>query len=146
MTDAIKIGKGIYNLLINNTLISSLVGTKVFPLIAENDTTFPFIIYTRENIIPSSGTKDGYTGDLTTVRIDVVSDSYNENLEISNEVRKVLERPIINCLGAGLQLQEGYLSGIGESWDSNTYITQLRFTFVVKNLIVNTQQSEDEHS
>lgn len=135
MTNAIKIGKVINEIL--ETMPSNLgVGKKVFPIVAELDTAFPFVIYTRESVTPSKSTKDGWIGDLVTFRIDVLADKYNANLDIANAVRELFEKPIINSITNRMQLQQCYLSGINESWDSNTYITQMRFTCVVRDLQV----------
>jgi len=136
MTHAIKIGKVIREQLMADSNIVAKIENKAFPLIAENDTTFPFICYTRETINPEQNTKDGYVGDRTNFRIDVVSNSYNECVDISDLVRELFEKRIINSITHGMQLQDCYMSGINEFWDSNTYITQLRFTCVVKNLVV----------
>ena len=136
MTHAIKIGNVIRERLMGSTELVSMIGKKAFPLIAENKTSFPFICYTRETINPEQSNKDGYVGDRTNFRIDVVSNSYNECIDISDLVRELFEVRIINSIENGMQLQECYMSGINEFWDTNTYITQLRFTCVVKNLVV----------
>ena len=40
-----EIGKSIYNILAANTNVSNLVGTRIFPNVAPQTTTLPFIIY-----------------------------------------------------------------------------------------------------
>ena len=40
-----EIGKSIYNILSTNGAVSTLVGTRIFPNVAPQTTTFPFIIY-----------------------------------------------------------------------------------------------------
>ena len=39
-----QIGKSIYNILANDSDVSALVGTRIFPNVAPQTTTFPFII------------------------------------------------------------------------------------------------------
>jgi len=125
MTHAIKIGKAIYAILSVDTDVNSIVGSKIFPLVAENGTTFPFLCYTREGLQPSTGTKDGYVGDLVTFRVDVVAESYNQLIDLADAVRQCLEKRY--HASSGLILKETYLSGINEAYDSDTYITQMRF-------------------
>lgn len=129
MTHAIKIGKSLYAILSTDTTISSIVGTKIAPLVQENGVTFPFIVYTRENIQPSTGTKDGYVGDLVTFRVDSVANTYNQAIDLADAIRQCLEKRQIKA--AGLVLNDTILSGITESYDSETYITQMRFTSIV---------------
>lgn len=135
MTHSIQISKVIYERLM--TLSPSLgVGTKVFPIVAELDTTMPFCVYVREGITPSSGTKDGYIGDQVTFRIDVVSSSYNVTTDIADSVRGLFEQRIINSTTAMLQLRDCYMSGFTEAWDSESYIIQMRFTCTVCDLCI----------
>ena len=129
MTHSIKIGKSIYSILSADTDVSAIVGTKIAPLVQENGTTFPFIVYTRESITPSTGTKDGYIGDLVIFRVDSVASSYNQAIDLADAIRHCLEKRQLKS--AGLVLQDVYMSGITESFDSDTYITQMRFTCVV---------------
>ena len=56
MIDTLNLGKYIYSKL------SQIEGVKSYPLIADNDAKFPFIVYKRENLV-SNGCKDGYYED-----------------------------------------------------------------------------------
>lgn len=129
MTHGIKIGKSIYSILSTDTDVTAIVGNRIAPLVQENGVNFPFIVYTREEMRPSTSTKDGYVGDLVTFRIDSVSNSYNQAIDLADAIRHCLEKRQISA--AGLILQDVYMSGISESYDSETYITQMRFTCVV---------------
>lgn len=131
MTHAIKIGKAIYAILSADANVAAVVGAKIFPLVAENGTSFPFLCYTREGLQPSTGTKDGYIGDLVTFRIDVVADSYNQLIDLADAVRHCLEKRVHQA--ANLKLEDTYLAGITEAYDSDSYITQMRFICVVND-------------
>ena len=50
---SLQIGKAIYHLLSKDSRIKEKVGSKIYPLIVEESTTFPFIIYKRTNITPN---------------------------------------------------------------------------------------------
>lgn len=144
MTNAILIGDTIYSKLMGTTAITSVIGTKAFPLVAPSGTTFPFVIYTREGIQPSTRTKDGWVGDGTVFRIDVVAASYAEGVHLANEIRKIFE--VRYLTEDGLLLYETYLSNISESWDTDCYIQQLRFTTVVFDAPEQEPQSNDNQN
>jgi hypothetical protein len=88
---SLQIGKAIYELLHSNSEIEAKLQDKVFPLIANNATTYPFIVYKRTNIVPAY-TKDRYSAnDAVTVDIVVASDKYNDTVDIADLVRLALE-------------------------------------------------------
>lgn len=55
--ESLKIGKEIYSLLNGNEELTKLVGNKIYPIIVEKETTFPFIVYKKTNLTPEY-TKD----------------------------------------------------------------------------------------
>ncbi len=88
---SLQIGKAIYDILHSNADIVAKLQDKIFPLISEQNTTFPFIVYRRTGIIPAY-TKDRYSvNDSVTVEIIVASEKYNESVEIADLVRLALE-------------------------------------------------------
>ena len=71
MIDSLKVGKIVYS------KIGSLVSNRCYPLIAENGTTYPFIVYQRDSL-DSMFCKDGVYEDEVNVSVKVVTDTYNE--------------------------------------------------------------------
>ena len=67
---SLQIGKAIYHLLKKDSRIKEKVGFKIYPLIVEESTTFPFIIYKRTNITPNY-TKGSYAVNES-VMVDIV--------------------------------------------------------------------------
>ena len=47
---SLQVGKAIYNILSNDAKVIDGVGHKIYPLIADTGTTFPFIVYRRTSI------------------------------------------------------------------------------------------------
>ena len=45
---SLQVGKAIYNLLSNDANVTGRVQNKIYPLIADTGTTFPFIVYRRK--------------------------------------------------------------------------------------------------
>ena len=62
MTTAISVNKYIYNILNSDKELNKLVGKKIYPIVAEESTTFPFIVVRRTNI-NTEYCKDGRVND-----------------------------------------------------------------------------------
>lgn len=129
MTDSIKIGKYIYYALTENTAVGNYVGFKVFPVIAEEGTNFPFIIYQRNNIFTSEFSKDGYSEDTVEFSIMVASTQYEESCDIANEVRKVLEKKY--KVFDNMEINDCRMVGISEIYSENAYVQSLSFQCVI---------------
>lgn len=125
MTNSILLGKSIYKLLSASPELKTYVDSKIFPLIADNDVSFPFITYSRDSIYPSSSTKDGYHEDTCTFSILIVSQEYLTSLEIANICRGIFEKRKIES--EGLILSDVLLSSISEEYQDNSYVQSLSF-------------------
>lgn len=127
MVNSILIGKTIYQLLTNSDELKSYVGNKIYPLIADDGVTFPFVIFYR-NYIHNLECKDGFFEDEVSFSITAVSNSYIESLELANIIRKIFEKKnltdtIYNCR----------VDDVEEDYQNNAYIQQLDFTCKVCN-------------
>lgn len=129
MTNSILIGKVIYSKLISNQLITDIVNDRVFPVIAEQTTTFPFIIYYRVSISNNLYNKDGSVEDNVVYSITVVSTNYNESAELANEIRKIFDKKqITNDI---MRITDSRLIEIDESYEDNSYVQKLTFSCTV---------------
>ena len=97
MMDSLNIGKAIYTIL--QTSID--IDKKIYPLIADEGTTFPFIIYKRTGLTPES-TKDN-TNENVSVEINIASSNYSESIDLAIKVRKALDKPLIVKLTPNVQ-------------------------------------------
>ena len=129
MTNSILIGKDIYEKLMGDATIQSYVEGRIFPLVAEQSTKFPFIVYWRNEIQNVNYTKDGYNEDLVEFTVVAASDKYNVSLRLANQIRKVLE--VRKIASEDMIISNIRLVGIDESWSENTYIQTLNFTCTV---------------
>lgn len=79
---SLEIGRIIKNILSQDTLLSKQIGTKIYPLVADKGTNFPFIVYRRESVTPSSN-KDSLVYDVT-VRMSLIiaSSDYKQGLDL----------------------------------------------------------------
>lgn len=88
--DSLKVGKEIYSLLNGSSLLTDIVGSKIYPIIVEKETTYPFIVYKRSNIVPNY-TKDFHFKDEVIIDVICVSNDYSESVDIASMVRDILE-------------------------------------------------------
>jgi hypothetical protein len=113
--------KHVYQLLINDTILNKLVEKKIYPLIAEESVTYPFIIFTKESI-SGNYTKDLLVNDSVTISIAVAAANYFQTVEIAERVRQILENHrdeyFYNIL----------LESVTEDFVEDTYIQQLQFS------------------
>ena len=87
MTTGISILKSIYKLLSANVELTSIVGNRMYPIIANEDTTFPFIVYQRDSV-SAEYTKDWRTNDNINISINIASTTYNQSmLELQLKVK-----------------------------------------------------------
>ncbi len=87
---SIEIGKFIYSILSTDSRLATLVGNKIFPLIVENETTYPFIVYKRSDV-QSNYTKDIHLSDDVYIDIVCVSENYLSGLKIAGIIIELLE-------------------------------------------------------
>lgn len=125
MINTLNLGKYIYNTLNNSESITC----KVYPIVADNDAKFPFIIYKRVNLT-SSRCKDGTYQDEATIEVDVITDKYSVGVEIANEVRKLLE--IQHTIYEGMEINDVDLIMATEEFNE-AYIQRMQFNYKINN-------------
>lgn len=125
MINSLGIGTVVYSLL--STI--DQIGTKCFPLIAENSTSFPFLIYSRESLEPSY-CKDGLYEDEVSMTVKVVSNTYDQGISIAQEVREILT--LRNYTTEDMKINS-QLSSAYESYENDSYIQTLTFRLVLDN-------------
>lgn len=86
----ISLNKYVNKILKEDEDVKSKVGDRIFPLIANEDTKFPFIYHTLDNVEPTY-CKDGRTMDQVTFAIIVRDNKYMRAVEIAEAVRWAFE-------------------------------------------------------
>ena len=81
----IKIGETVYSILSTDAEVTGIVGNKIYPIVADVGTTFPFIVYKKGSYIPTY-TKDGISNKRATVEIIIASDKYNISVDLAEKV------------------------------------------------------------
>jgi len=85
-------GKAVYRILSTNAEVTAIVGTKIFPEVAEQETALPLIVYQLQSVAPED-THDG-PSKLDEVRFEFLcyADTYNGAADLGDKVRGALDR------------------------------------------------------
>lgn len=81
----IKIGQTINNILSNDANVTQIVGNKIYPMVADTGTTFPFIVYKKSSYTPIY-TKDGISNKSATVEIIIAAEDYETSVNLADIV------------------------------------------------------------
>jgi len=127
MINTLDIGKYIYNILSGNDYITQ-ENVQIYPLVADNDAKFPFIIYKRTGLV-SYICKDGTYQDDVTIEIKVVSDKYSVGITLANLIRSLIQRPY-NTYG-GMEINDVTINFASEDFIENAYIQTMQFTLKI---------------
>lgn len=139
MDNSILAGKYIYSLMVENEELSVLVDSdKIYPLRVElrldpdtgeeQEITFPFIIYSMTSLEPTY-TKNFLTENLLKYTVIVVSDDYDNSLEVANAVRHALEGKAIR--NEYLNICPIKLDSVTEETMEDTILQRMEFSFAV---------------
>ena len=114
-----QIGKSIYYILVNDTDVSALVETRIFPNVAPQTTTFPFIIYDVTGVSPND-TKEGPSSlDTNDVMISCYSESYSEASDLAQKIRVAMDRINEGTYG-GEQIQSSQFQSYNDIFDDTS--------------------------
>lgn len=122
---SLQIGKAIYNILSNDTRVTDSVGHKIYPLIADTGTTFPFIVYKRTGIKPSDSKDRFIYSEDTYVEVVIASDKYNESIEIADMVKDALQGKRGDY--SGINIYDIGMTDADEDYIEDTFIQTLTF-------------------
>jgi hypothetical protein len=85
----------IRSILLDSEEITSLIGKKIFPIVAPLKTEGDFIIYQRDGY-KQEYTKMGVVRQIPTVFVNAVSDDYDRSLELASLIYEALEGDFSN--------------------------------------------------
>lgn len=120
-----EIGKELVNLLLNESDVTKYVNDKIFPLVANVGTTFPFIVYRRTSYQPNSN-KD-FEDEIVSVEITILSENYAESVDIANNVAQALLHKKTEII------DDIKITNIYEDYADNTYIQKININIYIGN-------------
>jgi len=125
-------GKAVYGILSTNSGVTDLVGTNIFPEIAEQETATPFIVYQLQSVAPED-THDG-PSKLDEVRFEFIcyADNYDAAADIGVKVRAALDRVSGTYNGVNVESVQFNDVDINIEYDPRRYSQVLTFTFRIK--------------
>lgn len=118
---SLQVGKAIYHILSNDSDVVDRVQNKIYPLIADVDTTFPFIVYKRTGIVPATSKDKFVYSEEVYVDVVIASDKYNESIEIADLVRAALLK---GCYDG---IKDIAFTDADEDYFEDTFIQNLTF-------------------
>ena len=125
MESSISVIKHIFRILSSDKTLNELVGTKIFPIVADDDDVkFPYIILERTSITPY--TYKGSVGyDKVTFQIKIADSDYINTINIAEKVRELLE------LKTSSYFKRIEFSSCNEDFLNDTYRQTLQFIAII---------------
>lgn len=121
----IQIGKAVYQILSNDTKVKEMVGNNIYPLVANQGTTYPFIIYRRTGIEPVTSKDRFICNEVTSVDVIIASDRYDESIEVAELVKDALSGK--NGIYSDIKVIDINMISADEDYIEDTFIQNLTF-------------------
>jgi hypothetical protein len=120
------VGETINTILKGNSALQSLVSTRIFPYVMNEDTPSPAVVYAIESLEPEYN-KGSWAKDDISFSVISVSTSYTELQSVVSAVRTALE------LSSAEGINRIYLNGMSEGYDhqAESFYNKLNFKVVV---------------
>lgn len=116
----LSINKKIYSILSADSELEALVGNNIFPLIANEDVKFPFIVFSKTSMSPKYA-KMYVAGDSVNVSVAICDTTYTKTVDIAERVRLLLEQH------KDEYFSEILMTGCSEYFQDDAYIQRLEF-------------------
>jgi hypothetical protein len=97
------VGKAIYNILSNVTAVTDIVSTKIYPEIAPQNESQPYIVYSVVSNSPTDTKEENGNVDEATIEVYCFNTKYSTAIDLGVAVRAALERK--NGTYGGVQIQ-----------------------------------------
>ena len=124
MESSISVIKHIFRILSSDKTLNEMVGTKIFPIVADDDVKFPYIILERTSITPFTY-KGGVGYDQATFQIKIADSDYINTINIAEKVRELLE------LKTSSYFKRIEFSSCNEDFMNDTYRQTLQFIAII---------------
>lgn len=87
---ALSANKYIYKILTEDATLSGLTKGQIYPVIAEENVTYPFVIFSKTDAY-ANYTKDILAYDSATIQVAIAAVNYFQTVDIAERVRALLE-------------------------------------------------------
>lgn len=124
MSDVLLIGKA-FKSLISGMSVGRQLKDRIFPLVANENTPYPYIVYARSST-RFEGTKDSYYQVQTpSVELLICGNSYSQSLDIAQVIKKEMPEGPVSI--GGFELSSIQLTDASERFEDNAYVQILRY-------------------
>ena len=135
-----KVGAAIYSMLKDDSAVSALVGTRIYPELAEEGAATPYVVYSVVSNTPVD-TKDSAPVDEAQLEVFSVAETYAAANDLADKVRAALSRQSKKVYGTVTVQSIKYTNEVTEvSAERNMYISvqdyTARLTPVIPNLLL----------
>lgn len=130
-----KAGLAIYHILYNDSNVSSTVGDRIYPELAPEGATTPYIVYSIVGNTPVD-TKEETVIDEASIELFCVNNKYKNCMTMADDVRSAMDRAQHTSTAAGLEIDVQsiiYTNEVTEvNQDRNTYVAIQDYTMRIK--------------
>lgn len=120
-------GRAVYEILSNDTDLSAIVGSRIYPEVAPEDVTTPFVVYSIQSVEPIRVKNSTSTLDVANFEVYTSSADYAEAMDINDAIRTAMERRAGNFSGVAIDSIEYIDENVVMDPDSREYVSELRF-------------------
>lgn len=130
MTQSIKLTKYIRKFLLDNKELMKVVKpTSIFPIVAQANTKYPYIVMQRTGI-RASYSKAGITEDNVTLEIIAISNDYSQSIDIAQLIRETIDGK--RYRGDEIEIDDIEVESITEEFAENAYLQRLIFSMKIR--------------
>lgn len=130
MKKSVEIGKVIYSILAADADVSVLLENKIFPLVAEDGTTYPFAVYRRSGI-DAEQTKDRLIcSEICDVEIVAVADDYEVSLNLASAILNALNGK--SGIWKDTEITDVKFVSIFEDFSNDAYLQKITLKIFIK--------------
>lgn len=108
----------LYSILSSDQELASIVSKRIYPLVAEEGTEFPYMIISKQNV-QGGYNKDLWLYDIITFSVTIYAKDYKTTAKAAERVREILEKAF---------KFPALLESCSEDFASDTYYQTLSFT------------------
>ena len=131
MVKSILITKYLRKFLLDNKELQKVIRpTSIYPIIANQNTPFPYIVMQRTGII-SKYSKGGFCEDSLEIEIITVSNDYSQSIEIAQLIRETLDGK--RYRSEEIWFDDIQLQSATEEFVDNAYIQRLSFSMNIRD-------------
>ena len=130
MVQSIKLTKYIRKFLLDNKELMKVVKpTSIFPIVAQANTKYPYIVMQRTGI-RASYSKAGITEDNVTLEIIAISNDYSQSIDIAQLIRETIDGK--RYRGDEIEIDDIEVESITEEFAENAYLQRLIFSMKIR--------------